>query len=91
MTQKILTPQRYDGQIICSVDCREQNGLSSFSMLPMVWGAGPHKCNFKVSRPYFLDEFFQILAKLLVIDKKVQLNSFRSSKNNGSLFLVFLL
>ena len=28
VTQKILTPRSYDGQIICSVDCREQNGLS---------------------------------------------------------------
>ena len=86
-----LTSLRCDGQIICSVDRREQNGPSSFSMLPMVWGAEPHKCNLMVSRPYFLDEFFQILAKLFVMDKKVQLKSFRSSKNNGSVFQVFFL
>ena len=60
-------------------------------MLPMVWGAGPHKWNFLVSRADFLDEFFQILAKLFVIDKKIQLKSFRSSKNNGSVFQVFFL
>ena len=89
VTPKILTPQSFDGQIICSVDCREQNDLSSFLMLPMVWGAGRHKWNFLVSRADFLDEFFQILAKLFVIDKKVQLKSFRSSKNNGSVFQVF--
>ena len=27
VTPKILTPQSFDGQIICSVDCREQNGI----------------------------------------------------------------
>ena len=68
-----------------------RKGLSSFSMLPMDLDAEPHKCNFMVSRPYFLDEFFQILAKLFVMDKKVQLKSFRSSKNNGSVFQVFFL
>ena len=40
VTQKILIPQSCDVQMICSVDCREQNGILSFSMLPMVWAAG---------------------------------------------------
>ena len=49
VTRKILTPQTFGGQIICSVDCREQNGLSSSSMLHVVWSARPHNWNFLVS------------------------------------------
>ena len=91
VAQKIFIPQSCDGQIICSVDCREQNGISSFSMLPMVWAADPRKWNFSVSGTYFWDEILWILAKLLVLDKNVQLKSCRYSKNNGSLFrIVFL-
>ena len=59
VTQKVLTLQSSGEQIICSVVCRKQNGLSSFSMLPMVWGAGPHKWNFLVSRAYFFGRIFQ--------------------------------
>ena len=91
VAQKILTPRSYDWQIICSVDCREQNGILSFWMLPMVWAAGPRKWNFSVFSRIFTDKFWRILAKLLILDKNFQLNSFRSSKNNGSLFPVFLL
>ena len=62
VAKKIVTPQSCDGQIICSVDYSEQNGISSFSILPMVWAAGPRKWNFSVSRAFFTDEFLQILA-----------------------------
>ena len=62
VAQKILTPQSCDGQIICSVDYSEQNGISSFSILPIVWAAGPRKWNFSVSHGFFTDEFSQILA-----------------------------
>ena len=86
VAQKILTPQSCDGQMICSVDYSEQNGILSFSILPMVWAAGPHKWNFSVSGAFFSDKFLQILAKLLGLDKNVQLKTCRSSKSNGSLF-----
>ena len=58
VAQKIFIPQSCDGQIICSVDSNEQNGTSSFSMLPMVWGADPCKWNFSVSGAYFWNENF---------------------------------
>ena len=54
VTQKILIPQSCDGHMICSVDCREQNGIPSFSMLPMVWAAGPRKWNFLVFSCIFI-------------------------------------
>ena len=91
VTPKILTPQSSHGQIICSVDCRVQSGMSSFSMLPIVWAVGPRKWNFSVSYAHFFDEFLWILAKVLVLHKNVQLTSCRSSKNNVSLFPVFFL
>ena len=91
VAQKIFTPQGCDGQIICSVDCREQNGISSFWMLPIVWAVGPRKWNFSVSGAHFLDDFSWIVAKVLVLHKNVQNKSCRSPKNNVSLFPVFFL
>ena len=34
VAQKILTPQSCDGQMICSVDYSEQNGISATSIFP---------------------------------------------------------
>ena len=45
-------PQSWDGQVIRLVDCREENGISSFSMLPIVWAAGPRRWNFSVFSHY---------------------------------------
>ena len=58
VAQKILTPRSYDGQIICSVDCREQNGILSFWMLPMVWAAGPVSGTFRYLANISTDNFF---------------------------------
>ena len=91
IVQKISTPQSGDGQIIWSVHCREQNGKSSFSILPVVWASDPREWNFSVSSAYFWNEISWILAKLLILDKNVKLKSCRSSKNNGSLFRVLFL
>ena len=49
VAQKIFIPQSCDWQTICSVDCREQNSISRFSILLMVWSAGLRKWNFLVS------------------------------------------
>ena len=43
-----MTPQSFDGQIICSVYGRKQNGKPSFSMRSMVWAAGACQSNFLV-------------------------------------------
>ena len=91
VAQKIFAPQSCDGEIICSVDCREQSGILSFSMLSTVWAAGPRKWNFLLFSRIFTDEFWRILPKLLVLDKNFQLKSCRSPKNNGSLFQVLFL
>ena len=56
VTKKIFTPLNCDGQIIFSAGFREQNGISSFSMLPMVWAEEPRKWNFSVLDAYFWDE-----------------------------------
>ena len=71
VAQKIFTPKICVGEIISSVDLSEKNGISIFSILPMVSATGPCKWNFSVSRAFFTDEFAQILAKLLVLDKNV--------------------
>ena len=63
VAQKILTPQSSHGQIICSVDCRVQSGMSSFSMLPIVWAVGPRKWNFSVSYAHFLMNFCEFWPK----------------------------
>ena len=71
VTQKVLTPQIWDGQMICSVDCRERNGVSSSSMIPMIWAPGPVSGTFWYFRVFLRTNFSQILAKLLFLDKNV--------------------
>ena len=84
-----MIPQSCDGHMICSVDCREQNGIPSFSMLPMVWAAGPRKWNFSVFSRIFTEEFWRISAKLLVLAKNFQLKVIDLLKIMGVCFQYF--
>ena len=75
-----------DRYIICSVDCRERNGLSSFSMLLTVRAAGPHKWNFLVFLRIFTDKFFANFGQTIVPTQKCLTKRLQIPKNNWSLF-----
>ena len=56
----------------------------------VVWHAGHRKWNFSVSGAHFLDEFSDILVKLLIVAKNVN-RKVVDLRKNGSLIGVLLL